>query len=104
MTAATQYPEPEPEENFEQVARQIDWIEQLENIRVRHDTLAAGRAAVAYVENLHDAIRVLAGRQTYEDLRLLYGSDLADVVTVVRSRDPGSDWTSTIRPGLLRES
>ena len=102
MTTATH--QPDPEEPFEQVARQIDWIEQLENIRVRHDTLAAGRAAVAYVDNLHDAIRVLAGRQTYADLKLLHGSDLADLVNAIRSRDADSDWNSTIRPGLLRES
>lgn len=102
MSTATQYPE--PEEPFEQVARGIDWVEQLENIRVRHDTLAAGRAAVAYVDNLHEAIRALAGRQTYEDLKLLHGADLADLVNTVRTRDNGSDWESTIRPGLLREN
>ncbi len=102
MTTATQYPD--PEEPFEQVARQIDWVEQLENIRVRHDTLAAGRAAVAYVDNLHDAIRALAGRQTYEDLKLLHGADLADLVNTVRTRDRSSDWESTVRPGLLREN
>ena len=101
MTTATQ--QPEPEEPFEQVARQIDWIEQLENIKVRHDTLAAGRAAAAYVDNLHDAIRILTGRQTYEDLQLLYGSDLADLVATIRNREPSSDWNNTIRPGLLRE-
>lgn len=102
MTTATQHPD--PEEPFEQVARQIDWVEQLENIRVRHDTLAAGRAAAAYVDNLHDAIRALAGRQTYEDLQLLHGADLADLVNTVRTRDRSSDWESTIRPGLLREN
>jgi hypothetical protein len=101
MTTATQ--QPEPEEPFERVARQIDWVEQLENIRVRHDTLAAGRAAVAYVDNLHGAIRVLSGRQTYEDLQLLHGADLADLVTTIRNRDTDNDWTSTIQPGLLRE-
>ena len=102
MTISTQ--QPDPEEPFEQVERQIDWIEQLENIKVRHDTLAAGRAAAAYVDSLHQAIRVLAGRQTYEDLKLLHGSDLADLVNTIRSRDSASDWHSTIRPGLLRES
>ncbi len=102
MTTATEHPE--PDEPFEQVERQIDWIEQLENIRVRHDTLAAGRAAAAYVDNLHDAIRILAGRQTHEDLTLLHGSDLADLVNTIRTRDTDSDWNSTIRPGLLRES
>ena len=102
MTTAMQHPD--PEEPFEHVARQIDWVEQLENIRVRHDTLAAGRAAVAYVDNLHDAIRLLAGRQTYEDLKLLHGSDLADLVNTVRTRESGSDWNNTIRPGLLREN
>ena len=102
MTTGTQYPD--PEEPFEQVAQRIDWVEQLENIRVRHDTLAAGRAAVAYVDNLHSAIRALAGRQTYEDLKLLHGEDLADLVNTVRTRDSGSDWESTIRPGLLREN
>ena len=102
MTTATEHPE--PDEPFEQVERQIDWIEQLENIRVRHDTLAAGRAATAYVDNLHDAIRILAGRQTSEDLTLLHGSDLADLVNTIRTRDTDSDWNSTIRPGLLREN
>ncbi len=102
MSTATQYPD--PEEPFEQVARRIDWVEQLENIRVRHDTLAAGRAAVAYVDNLHQAIRALAGRQTYADLKLLHGADLADLVNTVRTRDIDSDWESTIRPGLLREN
>ena len=102
MTTAMQHPD--PEEPFEHVARQIDWVEQLENIRVRHDTLAAGRAAVAYVDNLHEAIRLLAGRQTYEDLKLLHGADLADLVNAVRTRESGSDWNNTIRPGLLREN
>ena len=102
MTTATHYPH--PEEPFERLSRQIDWVEQLENIRVRHDTLAAGRAAVAYVDNLHDAIRVLAGRQTYEDLKLLHGSDLADLVNTIRTRDADSDWNNAVRPGLLRES
>ncbi len=102
MTTTTH--QPDPEEPFEQVARQIDWVEQLENIRVRHDALAAGRAAVAYVDNLRDAIRVLAGRQTYEDLKLCHGPDLADLVNEIRTRGADSDWNNTIRPGLLRES
>ena len=101
MTTSTQPPDDEP---FDQVERQIDWIEQLENVRARHETLAAARAAVAYVDNLHDLVRKLAGRQTYEDLQLLHGTDLANLITAIRNRDASNDWDASIRPGLLRES
>ena len=101
MTTSTHPPEDEP---FEQVERQIDWVEQLENVRVRHETLAAARAAVDYVDNLHDIVRKLAGRQTFEDLQLLHGTEVAELVTTIRNRDSGGSWDANIRPGLLRES
>ena len=95
---------PEPEDDpFDQVEQQIDWVEQLENVRIRHETLSASRDVVPYVEALRESIIKLAGRQTHEDLRLLYGSNVADLVDAVRRRDPGDSWNGTIKPALLRE-
>ena len=95
---------PEPEDDpFDQVEQQIDWVEQLENVRIRHETLSASRDVVPYVEALRESIIKLAGRQTHEDLRLLYGSNVADLVDVVRRRDPDDSWNGTIKPALLRE-
>ena len=95
---------PEPEDDpFDQVEQQIDWVEQLENVRIRHETLSASRDVVPYVEALRESLITLAGRQTHEDLRLLYGSNVADLVDVVRRRDPDDSWNGTIKPALLRE-
>ena len=95
---------PEPEDDpFDQVEQQIDWVEQLENVRIRHETLSASRDVVPYVEALRESIIKLAGRQTREDLRLLYGSNVADLVDTVRRRDPDDSWNGTIKPALLRE-
>ena len=95
---------PEPEEDpFEQVERSIDWIEQLENVRTRHANQSASRNAVPYVEALRESIIQLAGRQTYEDLRLLHGAEIAEVVDTVRRRDPDDIWNGVIKPGLERE-
>ena len=95
---------PEPEDDpFDQVEQQIDWVEQLENVRIRHETLSASRDVVPYVEALRESIIKLAGRQTREDLRLLHGSNVADLVDTVRRRDPDDSWNGTIKPALLRE-
>ncbi len=95
---------PEPEEDpFEQVEEQIDWIEQLENVRIRHESLSASREVIPYVEALRESIIKLAGRQTYEDLRLLHGAEVADLVDTVRRRNPDDSWNATIKPALLRE-
>lgn len=100
----TMSPTPEPEDDpFEQAERQIDWIERLENVRVRHESLSASRHVVPYVEALREAMIKLAGRQTYEDLRLLHGAEAAELVDSVRRRDPDDPWHSTIKPALLRE-
>lgn len=95
---------PEPEEDpFDQIERQIDWVEQLENVRIRHESLSASRDVVPYVEALRESIIRLAGRQTYEDLRLLHGNDIADVIDTVRRRDPDDVWNGVIKPALQRE-
>lgn len=100
----TMSPTPEPEEDpFEQVERQIDWIEQLENVRVRHQSISASREVVRYVDALRETIIRLAGRQTHEDLRLIHGSEVADLVDIVRRRDPDDSWNGQIKPALLRE-
>ena len=100
----TMTPTPEPEDDpFDQVERQIDWVEQLENVRVRHESLSASRDVVPYVEALRESIIKLAGRQTYEDLQLLHGKEAADLIDTVRRRDPDDSWNGAIKPGLLRE-
>ena len=100
----TMSPTPEPEDDpFDQVERQIDWVEQLENVRVRHQSLSASRDVVPYVNALREAIIKLAGRQTYEDLQLLHGKETADLIDTVRRRDPDDPWNSVIKPALLRE-
>ena len=89
----TMSPTPEPDEDpFEQVERQLDWVEQLENLRVRHDSLAR-RPAPPSATWTPCAMRCASwpGRQTYEDLKLLYGDELADLVDAVRKPD-GDDW------------
>lgn len=88
MTTAIS-PTPDPEDDpFEQVERQIDWVEQLENVRIRYESLSASRHVVPYVEALRESIIKLAGRQTYEDLKLLHGKEVADLIDTVRRRDP----------------
>ena len=100
----TMTPTPEPEDDpFDQVERQIDWVEQLENVRIRHESLSASRAVVPYVEALRESIIKLAGRQTYEDLQLLHGKEAADLIDTVRRRDPDDSWNGAIKPALLRE-
>ena len=100
----TMSPTPDPENDpFDQVERQIDWVEQLENVRIRHESLSASRDVVPYVEALREAIIKLAGRQTIEDLRLLHGNAAADLVDTVRRRDPDDPWNGIIKPALLRE-
>lgn len=92
---------PEPEDDpFSQVERQIDWVEQLENVRERHENLSAARSAVPYVESLREAVIQMAGRQTFEDLRLLYGAEVAGLIDTVRRRDPADEWNAQIRPAL----
>ena len=40
----TMSPTPDPENDpFDQVERQIDWVEQLENVRIRHESLSASQ-------------------------------------------------------------
>lgn len=100
----TMSPTPEPEEDpLDQVERQIDWVERLENVRIRHENLSASRDVVPYVDALREAIISLAGRQTYEDLRLLHGAGVADLVDTVRRRDPDDPWNGIIKSALLRE-
>ena len=100
----TMSPTPDPEDDpFDQVERQIDWVEQLENVRIRHESLSASRDVVPYVEALRESIIKLAGRQTYEDLQLLHGKEAADLIDTVRRRDPYDSWNGAIKPGLLRE-
>ena len=95
---------PEPEDDpFDHVERQIDWVEQLENVKIRHATLSASRDVVPYVEALRESIIKLAGRQTFEDLRLLHGNEVANMVDTVRRRDPDDPWHGIIKPALLRE-
>ena len=92
---------PEPEDDpFDQVERQIDWVEQLENVRERHENISAIRSAVPYVESLREAIILMAGRQTFADLRLLYGAQVAALIDTVRRRDPSDMWNSEIKPAL----
>ncbi len=101
---STMSPTPEPEDDpFDQVERQIDWVEQLENVRIRHDTLSASREVIPYVEGLRESIIRLAGRQTYEDLKLLHGTQVAEIVDAVRRRAPDDAWNGTMKPALLRE-
>lgn len=100
----TMSPTPEPEDDpFDQIERQIDWVEQLENVRIRHESLSASRDVVPYVEALRESIIRLAGRQTVEDLRLLHGNDIAELIDIVRRRDPDDSWNGVIKPALLRE-
>ena len=89
-------------DNYDEIERNIDWIERLERVRTRHDRAVAVRAAVQYVEQLRQIIGGLAGAVTPEELQRHCGSELAEAAQAIGQGSPDA-WTERIKPALLSE-
>ena len=89
-------------DDYDEIERNIDWIERLERVRTRRDRATAIRAAVQYVEQLRQIINGLAGPLTPAELQQHCGSELAETAQSVIQGSPDA-WTERIKPALLSE-
>ena len=89
------------DDHFDEVEQAIDWVERLEHLRSRHDRETASRAAIQYVEELRQAVRLLAGPLTTDELAERCG-DSASLAANIALSQPDV-WTERIRPALLAD-
>lgn len=90
------------DDNYDEIERNIDWIERLERVRTRHDRAVAIRAAIQYVEQLRQIIGDLAGQLTPAELEAHCGSEAAKTAQAIGQGAPDA-WTERIKPALLSE-
>ena len=88
------------EDDFDEVARGIDWLERLEVIKARQDRESAIRETVEYVNRLRAVVTVLAGDTDINQLAAQYGSDVASLVESMREADSTDPWTEYLQPTL----
>lgn len=91
------------EDAFDEVERGIDWLERLENIKARQDREAALRETVRYVHKLRDAIAVLSGDASIEQIAEGHGREIADLVQGIRAGGSDDPWTEYLRPALQEQ-
>lgn len=89
-------------DSYDEIERNIDWIERLERVRTRHDRAVAIRAAIQYVEQLRQIISDLAGPLTAAELAQHCGSEPAKTAQAIGQGAPDA-WTERIKPALLSE-
>ena len=91
------------EDAFDEVERGIDWLERLENIKVRQDREAALHETVEYVSRLRIAISTLAGDATAEEIAELHGGEIAELLRGIRNGGSDDPWTEYLRPALREQ-
>ena len=89
------------DDDFDKVAQNIDWIEQLESIRARRDKESATRETIEYVARLRTAIAALASDTPPAQIAAQYGSAVAAIVSSLTDSEEVDPWTEYLLPALL---
>lgn len=89
------------EDPFEEVERGIEWLEQLESMKARHDREGAIEETIEYVDALREVISILSGDAEAEWIEKRYGRGIAGVIDGIRDGGTKDPWEEYLKPALL---
>ena len=89
-------------DQFDEVERNLEWLEQLESLQARSASERAAFEVAEYVMKLRGAVLALAGTRTVDELGQTTGTETAQLVAELREEGDNDQWNSRIRPALLK--
>ncbi len=89
-------------DDFDEVERNLEWLEQLESLQARSASERAAFEVAEYVMKLRGAVLALAGTRTIDELDATTDTDTAQLVAELRDEGDNDQWNSRIRPALLK--
>ena len=90
-------------DNFDEIERNLDWIERLESIRAQNNLQQAAQATVGYVKSLRATVVALAADLSPADLQNRYGSGVAALIESIRDEDQTDHWLESLEPALTQQ-